>query len=778
MLPDAAPSITALLGPTNTGKTHRAIERMLEHDSGMLGLPLRLLAREVYDRVTRLTGESEVALITGEEKRIGARPRYWICTVEAMPVSKAVDFLAVDEIQLAAHSQRGHVFTDRLLNARGQRETWFLGAATLAPLVARLLPDARIVRHPRLSRLSHVGTRTLSQLPPRSAVVAFSMNRVYELAERIRRRAGGVAVVLGALSPRARNAQVALYESGEVDYLVATDAIGMGLNLAIDNVAFAEWRKFDGRESRDLEPAELAQIAGRAGRHLDHGSFGALSPLPALPQAVAARIEQHRFFPERQLFWRRAALDTSSVVRLLESLRTPSPDRCLRPVENAEDTSALLELGRVRPELTARATTPDTVALLWEVCRIPDYRQLTLGQHVALLAEIFGQLTSPRGVLDPDWLGAQLRRIDDVEADIDTLLARIAFVRTWTYVSHHADWLARAGEWQARTLAIEDRLSEALHEKLLERFVDRGKTTRARVPQSSRQGSKANPFERLLELKAAMTRGSEPSEPWVERLVDADHEQFKLNVDGKLIAGERVIGRIARGSDLLRPELVLSLPDEVGAGARLRLQRRLSAWLRDLVNAMVCPVARESGEAWSPALRGLCYQLERGLGTELVTSAATQLDALTDHDRALLRRSGIRLGCHVVYSSHALRHQSVVQRVALVRAHYGIDIAAPNAGSVSVPRRQELPCQVYTAIGYPCAGSRAIRADVLEHVVAGLARGSVAPSRAASWLGCSRKDALSVLHALGAPRTLTGDVRPRRRRRRPGGKTKRTLEPA
>ena len=367
--------ITALLGPTNTGKTHQAIGRLLEHRTGMIGLPLRLLAREVYDRVAAQVGEAAVALVTGEEKRVPTRPRYWVCTVESMPVGHEVDFVAVDEIQLAAHRERGHVFTDRLLHARGERETMFLGADTMTDIVRALVPTAQIERHPRFSRLRGLPPCELAALPPRSAVVAFSAAQVYELAEKLRRRKGGAAVVLGALSPRTRNAQVAMYQAGEVQYMVATDAIGMGLNMDVDQVAFGSLTKFDGKVLRPLEPAELAQIAGRAGRYTRDGSFGVLAGVPPIPAPVVAQIEGHRFPPIERLVWRSSDLDFSTVDALQASLRQRPTRPHLRLVERSDDADSLAELALV-PELRALASSPERVSLLWDVCRIPDFRKL------------------------------------------------------------------------------------------------------------------------------------------------------------------------------------------------------------------------------------------------------------------------------------------------------------------------------------------------------------------------------------------------------------------
>ena len=464
--------VVAVLGPTNTGKTHLAMERMLGYQTGMIGFPLRLLARENYDRIAKLKGVASVALITGEERILPARPRWFVCTVESMPTAMPVDFLAIDEIQLCADPDRGHVFTDRLLHARGIHETMFMGADTIRPLLRRLVPGVEFVSRPRFSRLAYTGTRKLHRLPPRSAVIAFSSAEVYSLAERLRRQTGGAAVVLGALSPRTRNAQVALFQSGEVEHLVATDAIGMGLNMDIDHVAFTSLRKFDGRVPRELESAELGQIAGRAGRHMNDGTFGTSEDMGDLAPDTVAALEGHQFPMIQRLYWRNSALDFSSVRALRASLALP-PDRAgLIRARDADDELALRAV-EGDPEVARRATTIDRVRLLWEVCRIPDFRKSLAEQHARLLAAIFRHLTDPEERLPPAWLDTQLKRIDRTDGDIDTLINRIANIRTWTYVSHRGDWVDDAVSFQERTRAIEDRLSDALHERLHQRFVDR-----------------------------------------------------------------------------------------------------------------------------------------------------------------------------------------------------------------------------------------------------------------------------------------------------------------
>ena len=709
----------ALLGPTNTGKTHRAVERMLEHETGMLGLPLRLLAREVYDRVSAKVGEAQVALITGEEKRVPPRPAYFICTVEAMPVDLRVDFLAVDEIQLAAHRERGHVFSDRLLAVRGRLETWFLGADTVRPLLVELVPDARVERHPRLSRLHSIGSTTLGQLPPRSAVVAFSLARVYEIAERLRRRRGGAAVVLGALSPRARNAQVAMFQSGEVDHMVATDAIGMGLNLDLDHVAFADLEKFDGKRPRPLEPAELAQIAGRAGRYQNDGSFSTLAPLPPLPERVRRAIERHSFDAERQLVWRSRELDFTSLQALVASLRRPPPHAALKLVEQADDFSALTRLAR-DPELVALAGNEERLRLLWDTCQIPDFRQRMPEAHARTVRDIFFHLAA-RGHVEREHLRRQVSRLDDASGDIETLLARMAEIRTWTYVSNHASWVEEPEHWQATTQGIEDRLSDALHERLVERFVERARPSKLRALPTSGPWAAAfaranvdGAFAHLLSSGAQAASKPASEDAWAAELSEAAHHRFQLDASGRICADERTLGMLTPGADLVHPEARVLLGDALSAGTRARLQRRLVAFARDVVSELFDPLHSPSARALSASARGLSYQLERNLGTLLVQHAVREIEALTAEDRAVFRQLGVVLGRRAVYLRSALGPDALAVRAALWNAGRPLAISLPSEPTIELGRTTPELRAALLSIGFLTLGGRAIRVDVAD----------------------------------------------------------------
>ncbi len=742
---EADRTLTLALGPTNTGKTHRAVERMLEHASGMIGLPLRLLAREVYDWISARIGEGQVALVTGEEKRVPRAPRYWVCTVEAMPLERPVDFLAIDEIQLAAHRERGHVFTDRLLHARGRLETWLLGADTMAPILRELVPGARLERRPRLSTLRHAGKSGLGGLPPRSALVAFSAAEVYELAARLRHRRGGAAVVLGALSPRTRNAQVALYEAREVQYVVATDAIGMGLNLDVDHVAFASVQKFDGREHRPLSAAEVGQIAGRAGRHQRDGTFGTLNPLPPFSERLWRRVEEHRFRPVERLVWRSGELDFGSLDGLLGSLAALPPSTRFSRVEQADDFDALRGLAE-RPSIRERTAGEEDVRLVWEVCQIPDYRKLLLLRHVSLLEEIAVALLS-RGRLDDDWVDAHVHRLDRVDGEIDALTARLSAIRVWTYVSHRAGWTDPG--LQVRTREVEDRIGDALHERLVERFVEQGRTSvvlerRLQVP---RDGPFAQLGGLLDEARQADARDRERE---VDSVVEAPHDAFALDEEGVMRHAGEVVGRLMPGRELGAPLVRVELDPATGRGARSRVQRRLAAYAKDVVAELLAPIV---APAERPFVRGVLYQLERGLGTVDARETRAQVEAADEEDLAELRERGVELGRRTVFVRELLAPAALRVRALLVRLHRGMDAPRPpKNGGVSIRRAREVPNDAYLAAGWVPLGPRALRADIVERVLARLAELASPfsmPREVPRWLGVPSAERSRVLAALG-----------------------------
>ena len=680
--------VTAVLGPTNTGKTHLAIERMLGHRSGMMGFPLRLLARENYDRVVAAKGARHVALVTGEEKIVPPSARYFLCTVESMPLDRPVSFLAVDEIQLCADPDRGHIFTDRLLHARGQDETMFLGADTIRRLLKKLVPEAEIITRPRFSTLRHSGPRKLARLPPRSAVVAFSVAEVYALAELIRSQRGGTAVVLGALSPRTRNAQVAMFEAGEVDYLVATDAIGMGLNLNLDHVAFAKLSKFDGHAMRRLNPAEIAQIAGRAGRHMSDGSFGTTGDAGSLAPDIVEAVEAHRFDPLAALYWRSRDLDFRSPKALLKSLeRRPQIPELARARE-ADDLRALAALAR-DSEIAERADNPGALRLLWEVCQVPDFQKILSDQHARLLGRMFRFLAAPEARLPEDWVAREIDRLDRSSGDIDALTARIAHIRTWTYVTHRADWLEDGAHWQGRAREIEDKLSDALHQRLTERFVDRRTATLVSRMRSGAEllaaikpdgtvlveGELAGRLEGFHFQLDSTVSGSD-SKPLLTavrrvlateiparlgRLERSGDTAFGLDESGRLSWDGAVVARLAAGETALAPRVAPLASEFLDGRARERLRRCLASWLRRHLEARLAPLYRiattaagngdgyPGGAKLSGPARGLLFQLAESLGLLPRRAASAQLRGLTKADRKALGGLGLRLGRESVF---------------------------------------------------------------------------------------------------------------------------------
>ena len=733
-------NVVAYIGPTNTGKTHRAIERMLEFETGMIGLPLRLLAREVYDRVSVRVGESQVALVTGEEKRIPPRPRYWVATVEAMPAHEPVEFVAVDEVQLVANPERGHVFTDRVLNLRGTKETWLLGSDVVRPWLAEVVGGVEFRSSPRLSTLSAHKPLSLRSVPTRTAIVSFSLPRVFELARALRRHRGGAAVVVGAMSPRTRNAQVAMYEAGEVDFVVATDAIGMGLNLGIDHVAFAEIEKFDGKEVRPLEAAEVAQIAGRAGRYTKNGTFGALAPLEGIPKHIARRVEEHRFSPLPLAMYRSSDLSFDSVEDLLLTLHAPPPHQRMRRVRDVTDERAFEQLA-TSEVIAPLLTSPDSVRLLWQVASVPDYRQLLLSLHTDKLAEIFVALAT-QGTLDPGPIGRQLDALAKANDDPEALLDRIADVRFWNYVANQPGWLDPKSGVLDRARGVEDSLSDALHRAVLERFGPvAGHVATKRDPP---RAAPSSPFASLALLRRSAA-DLRPLPFDVDRLVEAPHAAFSIDQANRIVWESHTIGRLVRGRELTLPDAVVV--KELGAGARLQVQRRLVAFARDLVGAVLGSIDRSID--LSPSARGILYAVRSGLGTWSRDGVV-----IADEDVAALDRVGLTVGQFTVYAAALLRPRVVERRSVLVRAFFDLRSGAsgprvPTGKEVSIRADGALPPLAYAALGYLCVGKRAIRADILERLAPDAIL-DLSGTTVARMLGCAKPEGLAIIAALPA----------------------------
>lgn len=748
--PNQDQNLKAVLGPTNTGKTHYAIDRMMSHRTGMIGLPLRLLAREVYQRICARVGEAQVALVTGEERIVPAGARYWVATVEAMPVDVPVDFLAVDEIQTATDFDRGHVFTDRILNARGKFETLLLGAATMIPIIKALLPGIEIIERPRLSDLTYTGSKKITRQPQRSALIAFSASEVYVMAELLRRERGGAAVVMGALSPRTRNAQVEMYENGDVDFLVATDAIGMGLNLDVRHVAFGADTKFDGHQHRPLTPAEMGQIAGRAGRHTTNGTFGVTGQASALDEDMIIQLETHDFKPVKILQWRNPNLDFSSPDRLRQSLdQTPDNPRLTRS-PTVTDQWTLEHL--IRNGAAFQATDPKLTALLWACCQIPDYRDISMAQHGDIVTRIFGDLANGRPITE-DWIADQVRFCDNMSGDIDTLSNRIKQIRTWTFVANRKDWLDDPTHWRETTRDIENRLSDALHERLTQRFVDRRTSALLRHLRDRRMadptindtgeisleghligtisGFRFNlaPAEGELDAKALRTAAAAIVAPELHnravRVAAAPNDQIILSTDGKLRWKGEVIGDIAEGDHLYSPRIIV-LADEGLTGPDLeKVQDRLQLWLRHQINtqleqikALLEPVDIDG------AARGVCFQLAEHLGILPRQQVANEIKGLDQDVRGKMRRLGVKFGAYHIYVPQSLK--PAPRELALI-------LYALKNGGVDQPGVTDIPHIVlsgrtsfetdpavakglYEIAGFKVAGKRAVRVDILERL--------------------------------------------------------------
>ncbi len=803
---DRAPGagVTAVLGPTNTGKTHLAIERMVAHSSGLIGLPLRLLAREVYNKIVARVGPEAVALVTGEEKIKPKNPRFWVSTVEAMPRDLDVSFLAVDEIQIAADLERGHVFTDRILNRRGRDETLLLGAATMRPIIERLLPGASIVTRPRLSQLEFAGDRKITRQPRRTAIVAFSADEVYAIAELIRRQHGGAAVVLGSLSPRTRNAQVSMFQNGDVDYLVATDAVGMGLNLDVDHVAFASDRKYDGYQFRRLNPAEFAQIAGRAGRATRDGTFGTTGRCAPFEPELVNALQNHTFDSVKVLQWRNAKLDFSSLGALQVSLAlTPGHDALTRaPI--AEDLRVLDHAAR-DADVRDMAHGAAAVERLWDACQIPDYRKIAPAAHAELVTTLF-EFLMKRGRIPDAWFAAQVEQADRADGDIDTLSGRIAQIRTWTFVANRPDWLADPEHWQGITREVENKLSDALHERLTERFVDRrtsvlmrrlrensvlnteiGKTGEVIVeghvigrldgftfaPEAAEAGSDA----KALQATAQKALAGE-IDARAEKLAAAPDDQFVLTSDGTIRWTGDAVAKLMAADDALHPRIRIISDERLSGAPREAVQARLDLWLKTHVEKLLGPLFDlNKAEDITGIARGIAFQLIEALGVLERSKISAEMKDLDQPSRASLRKYGVRFGAYHIYLPALLKPaaRSLASLLWALKLD-NVDLSAlsvaqhlAGSGRTSFPVDKALPRDAYRVLGYRQCGERAVRVDILERLAdlirpalawretspgekpAGAfdGRGFVVTQAMTSLTGSAGEDFASILRALG-----------------------------
>ena len=739
----------AILGATNTGKTHYAIERMLGYRSGMIGFPLRLLARENYDKVVAKVGADSVALITGEEKIIPPDARYYLCTVEAMPLERQVSFLAIDEVQLAADRERGHIFTDRILKARGTDETLLLGAETIRHVLEALVSGIKISTRTRMSALRWSGHKKITRLPRRLAVVAFSAAEIYRLAEVIRRQRGGAAIVMGALSPRTRNAQVELFEAGEVDYMVATDAIGMGLNMNIDHIALAGDGKYDGQHFSKLRASQIAQIAGRAGRHLKDGSFGVTEKCEPLDDETISAIEDHRFPYLQGVYWRNTDLDFSSLDALRRSLEQSPPHSILTRKADAEDHRALVNLSE-RREIRRLTHDSENVALLYNVCQIPDYQKNYTDSHVEMLARIYAHLVAD-GFLSDDWVAPQITRLDRMDGGISTIMTRLAHIRTWTYITQHESWLDGGDEWRIRAMDIEDKLSDKLHLILTQRFIDRRASLLARrLADNDALMSAVKPdgtvivegeivgrldglvftsdlgegdVDKPIVIAARKALASEITKR-VQDVRISNDDAFHFEAKGNIIWREAVIGKLIKGDTLYQPKVQIRPSDMLESEDIKNILVRLNTFVATFIKAKMEKLDALVSSEIDGVAKGIAFQLYENLGIIPRSQVDAMIKKLDEAGKLCLARLGVRTGLSMIYMPDMLKPEQIKTKTLLfnVFEEYFPECDSPPPGQVVVGRPHEGSDRYWLALGYCVLGQRIIRVDIAERLTAVIRR--------------------------------------------------------
>ena len=685
--------ITAVLGPTNTGKTYLAIETMLSFDSGMIGFPLRLLAREVYDKIIKKISLDKVALITGEEKIIPANAKYFLCTVESMPVNKHLDFVGIDEIQMCADHERGHIFTDRLLNLRGEKLTMFMGSSTIKNIINKLDEDTEFINRERLSKLSYVGHKKISRINRKTAIIAFSTEEVYAIAELVRRQKGGAAIVMGSLSPKTRNAQVELYQSGDVDFLVATDAIGMGINMDLENVYFSNLKKFDGKKQRRLNMSEIGQIAGRAGRYLNDGNFGITGDCKEIAAEEVELLEGHKFEEIRMLFWRNSNLNFNNALSLIKSLEEKPNTHWLRKIHECGDEKVLRyflkDLKRFNIE-----NNKETLELLWECCQIPDFVKKTYGNHIEVVSKVFGFLNSKEGRITNDFMRLQLMKLDKLEGNVDSLSNRIANVRTWSYVSNKINWVENQGYWIEKTKLLEDRLSDRLHEELTKTFIDKRASVLARGLKQDIEfkteimednkviiddqfiGSlKGLKFEMDLkvgaletDIKSLKKAARQTVGPELQKRIGSIIETGLIEIkdDFKIYWKDFPIAKLTTGKDYLNPDLLLIVDDILENNDKQKLSDFLEKWIKEKINYILKSLIdlRNLKESNS-SIKALAYQLYENNGVIKREIVSDYLKKLGQDERKILRDMGVKFGRYHVFLFRLLKPEAVSLRTLL-----------------------------------------------------------------------------------------------------------------
>ncbi len=747
-------NLLAILGPTNTGKTYFAFERLISYQSGIFGFPLRLLARENYDKAIAKLGINKVALITGEEKILPSEAKYFFCTVESMPLDIEVECIAIDEVQLAADYERGHIFTDRILHLRGTYETILLGSTTIQKILLRLFPNIKIETRERFSRLSFSPKRSVSKLKPRSAVIAFNINKIYEIAETLRKHKGGAAVVLGSLSPRTRNAQVEIYEEKKVDYLVATDAIGMGLNLNIDHVAFSSFAKFDGRYMRDLSPAEIGQIAGRAGRYQNDGTFGYTKEAGNLDPLIAQSIEDHRFDDIQKIYWRNSSIDFSSISSVINSFRKfPVRDFFIHK-KNAEDElnfRLLSEDLEILPFLNNKIS----INLLWDVCRIPDFQKIINDSYVTFLKNIFLNLIKNDFQIPEPWFADKIIRLNEYSGGIEELTRKISNIRTWTYISNQSNWIENSQYWQKKTHNIENNLSDHLHVSLTNRFVDLSASYFADsmmrgddpiIEVDSNKSIKLNGqnygYINGFDLKLNDNTDSNSLfslwyvkkhirlmiEEKISNFLNApndsinlgDIQKSMLNETINIFWGDEPVGQLTKGINIFSPKVEILNTEFLESDKKILVIKKLQKWIDEKIAAILKPITTNIDETVSSEVRAIAFNLFNTLGTMLINEHTNTIKNITEHDKAAVSRMGIRIGAKFFFMPNFLKKNAMELNAMLWKVFNKSDektpYPLPKDGRVSFVPNIPMPTSYWLAIGYICIDNFAVRVDVFERI--------------------------------------------------------------
>ena len=738
--------ITAVLGPTNTGKTYLAIETMLSFDSGMIGFPLRLLAREVYDKIIKKISVDKVALITGEEKIIPPNAKYFLCTVESMPINKNLDFVGIDEIQMCADHERGHIFTDRLLNLRGEKLTMLMGSKTIKNIVSKLDEDTEFINRERLSQLSYVGHKKISRISRKTVIIAFSTEEVYAIAELVRRQKGGAAIVMGSLSPKTRNAQVQLYQSGDVDFLVATDAIGMGINMDLENVFFSNLKKFDGRKLRRLNMSEIGQIAGRAGRYLNDGNFGITGDCKEISAEEVELLENHKFEEVKMLFWRNSNLNFNNALSLIKSLEEKPNRNWLRKIHECGDEKLLKYFLKDMEGHNIR-DNQETLELLWECCQIPDFVKKTYGNHLEVVSKVFSFLNSKESKITNDYMRLQLIKLDKLEGNVDSLSNRIANVRTWSYVSNKINWVESQSYWIEKTKLLEDRLSDRLHEELTKTFIDKRASVLARGLKQDMEFKieimeddkviineqfigdlKALKFEMDLkagaletDIKSLKKAARQTVGPELQKRVQSiiDTRLIEIKDNFKIYWKNFPIAKLIPGKNYLNPEIFLIVDDILENDDKQKLSEFIETWIKEKINLVLKSLIdlknlRESNSS----IKALAYQLYENNGVIKREVVTEYLKKLGQDERKILRDLGVKFGRYHIFLFRLLKPEAVSLRTLLWKNfnQKDFDLTPPTFGLNFLDDKNIKNKNFMLLCGFENFGNYFVRIDILERL--------------------------------------------------------------